>query len=118
MSNCAFLKEHTQCVLGDKLFCEEERISPLIKVLFFFFDVQHIIKSAPIVMLPNQPPRSLPLRGQILRQAVGQLVCVIQRLRNNRGEIESTPPPLLLLLLLLSASVREAGCVGGAAATK
>lgn len=24
--------------------------------MFFFFDVQHIIKSAPIVPVPNQPP--------------------------------------------------------------
>lgn len=78
-----------------------ERISQLIKDFFFFFDAQHIIKSAPIVIVPNQPPLSvslLSLRGQILHQVVGQLVCVIQRLRNNRGEMEST---LLLLLLLL-----------------
>lgn len=60
-------------------------------------------------MLPNQPPRSVSLpslRGQILHQAVGQLVCVIQRLRNNRREIENTPPPLLLLLFFLAVCVR------------
>lgn len=57
MSNCAFLKKHIPYVLEDKLFARE-RISQLIKD---FFDVQRIIKSAPIVIVPNQPPLSVSL---------------------------------------------------------
>lgn len=52
MSNCASLKKHIQCVLEDKLFASRGFLG----LLIFFFDVQHIIKSAPIVMVPNQPP--------------------------------------------------------------
>lgn len=52
MSNCVSLKKHIQYVLEDKLFASREFLG----LLIFFFDVQHIIKSAPIVMVPNQPP--------------------------------------------------------------
>lgn len=92
-----------------------ERISQLIKD---FFDVQHIVKSAPIVIVPNQPPLSvalLSLRGQILHQAVGQLVCVIQRVRNNHREMKS---PCFFCFCFFLGSVGDGGCGGEAAANR
>lgn len=59
MSNCASLKKHIQCVLEDKLFASRGFLG----LLIFFFDVQHIIKSAPIVLVPNQPPLLVWLRS-------------------------------------------------------
>lgn len=59
----------TSCLQGREFF----------SLLRIFVDVQHLIKSAPIVIVPNQPPLCLSLLslwGRILHQAVGQLVSV------------------------------------------
>lgn len=70
MTKCASLKKHIQYVLEDKLFARE-RISELIKDFFFFFYVQHIIKSVPIVIVPNQPPHSILLLSPGIDSAPG-----------------------------------------------